>query len=358
MSRPPDDAPGAGLSVAGLLRAVGMALKLAGVLILVFFLSSLLLFPTKRIVTLEAIAEGIEIEFLGPDHPWSIEGALLCAPGQTGRSCADTRDTISWPDGARIALTWPPGTDMLQITILEDLPGLSAQSRFEIPAEAFRRNGQLVFRGYAVIGAEPGSGREGYLREGRYRFFERDSLALRVGRGADIVREGELVRGDRVVVTCMTGGKDAGCATEPDPDSADEGPRTGRMLVFGHVVLESHSAGSGIAIALTSTQGDVALRIERYGLGPSPVPSVERTGLAALFGPAGAGRGEYLTIRPNFVDVIIASPSFVAITLIVSFIAAIIQPMLPATPGSGFRDASGPGAPEPAARRKPEGRTD
>lgn len=309
------------------LRRASSILRWAGLVAFALLIVQLLLIPKARIVTLEARTEGVTLEFRGERQEWKVTGAGLCKPGQPAPCLPVPIDTLRWQDGTRIEMTRPPGLGLVILETQNDqMSDLPKGTRLEFDDAEFRDNGQQIFRGIATLGTQPGSGRKGYLWSASYKFFERDTFAIFTGSSSAPVGEGQLTQGDEISVVCVS--RSGGCG-EPREQS--------QMLVLGHVVLGSDSSSRpGFDIALTSAKGDVALRVSRYGVGDVGEEQDEiRSNDAEGWWPFGwsSEANGLLEIRPSWVDTVLTNPTFLALTVLLTFSASLLQTaILPGPP--------------------------
>lgn len=302
------------------IRELSQPLRILSLILFLLWLIPILILPTVRIATLEARTQGMMLEFQGGNQKWQIEGATLCRPLEAAPCPLAPLDVLAWPDGTQVEITRPPGVGKLIMTILSDgITGLPKDSRIEFDDAAFRDNGQQYFRGFVSLGAEPGSARRGYLWESDYRFLSRDVFSAFWGSSAVPIREGDLVQGDRVSVICTRASIDGQC-------DIDAGDKAGRMMVFGHVVLElSTDEKPGFDVVATSGRGDIALRVDRFGVG-STSDAGPKTGITGWWPFASASPAtSSLIIRPNVVDMILTSPTLLAASLILTLLAGWTQ---------------------------------
>lgn len=299
------------------MRVLSLGLLGLGAVLLLAFLVPLWFATPLRIVTISAGTQKMRIVFLGPGQSWTMAGARLCGPGE---DCAAGK--VFDPG----QIDWRP-CDSVEIERSDALGGVLVSPSFPVDGgevvrslflddRQFRINGVQAFSGHVEIGENVQSGRSSQLLWGDYTFYERDPLSWILRRwNPDDVQSGSFRHGDQVSVIRRPGPLASlglfrdGEAQESGSDCAGEQslpPAWSRQEVFGHVALSPDTEESaGLLATLTSTSGNVAIQVLRRGF------------------------REPLVLRPDWIDVVIASPTFLAVTAILTYLAAILQAFVP-----------------------------
>lgn len=320
MRGPPSGRHPSPLRRVSLLRGITFGLLALGPLLLLAFLVPLWVATPERIVTLSAETQKLTIVFTSTAQSWTVGGARLCGPGAdcaVGESFG--HDLIDWRacDSVEIERSEATGGVIIRPSF-PLLPGGGTDTALFLDDARFRSNGVQAFTGYVRIGDDVQSGRSTQLLSGDYTFYERDTLSWLLRRwNADAIQSGSLRHGDEVSVVRRAGllarldrfRNPGEQAAETDcPATADEplAARSVRQEVFGHVAPPPDREGNpGLLATVTSTSGNVALNVLRRGL------------------------DEPLTLRPDWIDVVIASPAFLALTLILTYLASVLQAFVP-----------------------------
>lgn len=279
-----------------------------GVVIFLLTITVLIIVSPTRTIQLQARTLSAEIELTGEPFAWDLTGATLClpifdfeqpptAPCKIGEVFEELFDgpTI-WPKGQTLALAW--SEDELQITLLKEGIGWPVGSILRLPLENAMQNGALAFSGYLTLGQEMSAGANGYTLDGRYAIFERGLIGSLLNWPPDITRQGEIQRGERLQIVCQKS-VFAKC---------DGREIFGKAGLYENSVTASfsldHDGLSGIHVVALGEESNSALQI------------------------AYAGNSSALLIKPNWMQRIAASSSLLALTLLMSFLAPFILPLL------------------------------
>ncbi len=183
-----------------------------------------------------------------------------------------------------------------------------------LSAKDFALNGAQSFSGYLEIGRTAASGSNPLL-EGDFSFYDRDALGSLLDRPPDIVKSGQFRHGDAVSVIAAAGSEaDSNCAGVYKVSD----PRWGPEIVYGHIGMPSTTDKKGFAVTATSPASDVGLQVTRFG------------------------PDRPLVIRPVWIDAVIASPAFLAVTILLTYLANVAQ-LLGARDAPLSNDRSGGG---------------
>lgn len=257
-------------------------------------------YPKERNVAVTAETQFAEIVFTGLEQTWSLQGARKCPSDDS--DCSDNApfmpQEMVWGDCDHGYVLRSAAVGGVLVVRVEGQEGW--QSAF-LSDEDFARNGVQPFAGYARAGTLPTSGGPSLI-SGTYAFYERDAFSALTRRGLDESRRGELRNGDVVEVVDTTGGRIAparkctGLGNEPEAGD--------RVAIRGHLALSADPDSPTLTLSYASGGGSTALVVRRSGL------------------------HEPLVIEPDFVDLVVSSPSFLAISLILAYFAALLQPFL------------------------------
>ena len=291
----------------GPLGALSTGLLALGLAFFIIFLVTTAILPPERTVTVEARTWKAAIVFSGDTTGWTLVGAKQCRPnGPCPPDCAGpdpcgmpTAQGLRWPTGASAELVL---RDDGVVVTAQDVKaiGLPEGSRFFFPSQAFATLGVQAFTGTLSLGEIPRSGRREHLSAGRYEFRQRSFIASKLGRKSDIVLAGTLTPGD-LVVPCILGDWRSGCRLAA-------GRPVSQVTMSGIIALSTDPDQPGLVVTATSRLDDVALFIAGFGRA-SP-------------------EEESRLIRPDWVDAVIASPTFLAVTLILTYLASILQGLM------------------------------
>lgn len=311
------------------MRALSLGLLALGALLLLAFLVPLWFATPTRIVTISAETQKMKIVFLGTGQSWTMDGARLCEPGQV---CA-AAEVFSYG-----RIDWRP-CDSVEIERSDAIGGVLVSPSFPVDGgetvtplflddAQFRINGVQAFKGHVQVGEDVQSGRSSQLLWGDYTFYERDALSWILRRwNPDDVQSGTLRHGDQLSVI-----RRPGPLASLNPFDYSEAQAVGadcpldegrlpspwnRQEVFGHVALPlSPEENPGLLATLTSASGNVAVQVLRRGF------------------------REPLILRPDWIDVVIASPAFLAVTAILTYLASILQAFAPSGKQKGHQEDS------------------
>lgn len=167
-----------------------------------------------------AETDGLSVTFDGRAlASWALDGAFVCVPRPDGEAAppgaaaiplcsAEAYDVhsgslaFSWPEQAAARLTLQPDGSLVvliesaaaPVPVADDLPELPPYSRIIVPRAALEAAGSLRFSGQVTIGEQPGDGRLGLLRAGRFEARER----LRGQEQPTTILKGDFYPGDKV----------------------------------------------------------------------------------------------------------------------------------------------------------------
>lgn len=288
------------------LRLAGFALLALGMLFFFYFLGSFLLLPGTRVLTLSAESRSITVAYRGANQVLAVgEGARLCREG----SCevGHIEDVLVLGDKEQLVFRYLPQSGIVRVTILSDLRGeeLRAGSVIEIPTDGFATTGTQAFIGTIQVGEQVQSFRSHHLVGGNYSFYQLDPIAWLIGREADELRTGTFLQGDVAVPVCSPRrwyklGNDAWKGCIDDPGSIGLAQQT----MFGHIALSTDgdgTIGTSLTVTGTSDAGASALAIFRFG------------------------RSRPLLIETGLVELVQASPVFLAISAFMAVLGGLLQ---------------------------------
>ena len=318
--------------VMGLKRIAGSSFPLAAFLVLIVLLAAAML-VVKRSFLVEAETSFAELTFGGELNIWSFADGTICAPKESpdldatgdGPCNAMLYDvyvpkeargddvqyvlpepnpvTLRWACGANVAVQIDPD-EALVMTVLgfdeveaQTPPCRGGDSRtfanghdfgvgtiIVVPGEVWRKTGALPFQAEVTLGEDIGPGSVHYLKQGRWE-ARQTSKAL------------ELLGFTAVTEVVKTGAFSIGAeATIFDGNM--------QSVMFGQitpVAIDWENALPGFDVVMISAPGDTELRLAYFGF-DAPV-----------------------SIRPNWIDTVINSPTFLAIFTVLSLLAVLVQ---------------------------------
>lgn len=305
------------------LRKVPVAFILTTFALFVAFLSSAIV-GIERSVVIEAQTSRMSLTFEGPSNRWFFRKVTLCPYGGPPERGSDpdlrlpcppsseeplTREfwTVDWPEGARVTVDIRPSGALI-VTLQDALPDLvvgdrvrvvtlGARSILYVAPEDWIRQGALTFEATATFGEAMRPGLSTYLHGGRWEFRQR-SLATRFLRSStELVKEGTLSRGVAVRVVDRLADPELGRVLwfpkYGDPEPAQ---------MFGHLSPVDDPGGPpAFAMVAISEQGLTELEISHFGLRENAI------------------------VKPDVIDLAIASPIFIAAITFLSLLAAVTQ---------------------------------
>lgn len=276
-------------------------------LVLVVMVTFILVAPT-RTVQIQARTLSANIEFSKDQTAWNLSGATLCTPSfdfdQVGEAPCGAGEVnqgaigepLDWEAGQEFTIDWTP--DALLIRSETATETLARGTRIILPTDIAKRNGALSFTGFLSVGEVMRQGATGYVLDGSYAIYEQDLLSLGFGMPADVTRDGQLRRGERVRVVCQD-------SLFHKCEVSTNGPRSERYrnIVIGSITAD-HDRKAGFHVVATGTRANSRLEVEYSGI------------------------EEKLLIRPNWIDRAVRSSNLLAFSLLFSLIAPVLLPMV------------------------------
>jgi len=245
----------------------------------------------KRTFLIEAKTTGIDIQFSGLSNAWLLGKVTLCTPlerinrsAPRGSSACDERRYLL-QENETLLLEFP---DKASATVMSGIAGeliitlkgseiFPDNTRILVSKESWLSMGALAFSGYAVVGGPMGSGQQKILLSGRYEVRETSSFSFGKFNRTEVIKSGQLLRGEQVSIT------------------QNETPAP----VVGHLTPSENDRG--IETVIVSHPGNTALSLGYIG--------ADQTS----------------TIQPDWIDYAIASPTLVALTLVLSVFIGVGQ---------------------------------
>ena len=228
--------------------AIGGICAAPGVLLLFVILAiPLSRYFAERSVMVEAETSVARITFAGDDTTWQFEAATVC----TERMVPDM--TLEETDGpcsvqiyevgekGRYGHTFSKGETVAVrlrhdgYLVLDLGDGAAAKAVVLVAAEDWSQTGGLAFDGMLSLGEVPGTGTRAFLHKGRFEARER----LPWQSAADVVKTGDFVRGEAVVVKSRATRRNP-CAPSGAPVAAGT---PCDAVVFGHITALLHKSG-------------------------------------------------------------------------------------------------------------------
>jgi len=318
--------------VMSLKRIAGLRVPRAALLLLLVLLAAAML-RVERSFLVEAETSFADLTFGGELNTWSFVDGTICVPkevpdvdAQGGGPCnavlydlyvpQESRDeagpyvppepnpiTLGWSCGARISLqTDPDGALVATVLGFDEVEAQGRPCRGDgsrafatghdfgpgtiivVPGEAWRVNGALPFQAEVTLGEDIGPGSLHYLQEGRWEARQKSVALELLGLPAttEVVKTGAFSIGAEATI------HDAGM----------------QSVMFGQitpVAVDWENSLPGFDVVMVSSPGDTELRLAYFGL------------------------ADTVSIRPNWIDIVINSPTFLAIFTILSLFAVVLQ---------------------------------
>jgi len=280
-----------------------------GMLVLLATTTILILQAPVRTVSLQAHTLSAEIELTGEPMAWDLTGATVCQPStdlrappqppcDPGQIPGETLDEpVDWQGAQHLSVKWQNG--FVRIALLTDHARWPRGTVLQLSQRDFHRNGAIAFIGYLVVGNEIGPGGTTYVLDGRYAFFEPGLVGGWFGWSADITREGDIRRGDRLRILCQQNISDS-CS------GREVANRPGFFLnpVAG-TITPGLTGEDGLAIGAYGEESNSLLEVAYFGIGDTA-----------------------LLIKPNWIERAKASSSLLALSLLFSLLAPLLLPLL------------------------------
>ncbi|WP_147126464.1 hypothetical protein [Shimia ponticola] len=270
---------------------------------------ALILISPTRTVQLEARTLSAEATLLGEPFGWDLSEGAICIPSldldspvtspcKDGESFAGLLDgPVRWAQGQQLSVFW--SEDDLAIILRSESRDWPAGTVLRIPHAAALRNGALSFTGELSIGQELSPGATGYVLDGTYAFFERGLMTRFFDGTPDIIRKGDLRRGDRARIVCIENWWSK-CSHS---DRSDEKATTPNLAFASF--MPDHAGKAGFHIVALGEETHSALELTY------------------------AGRDTSLVIKPNWVQRTAASSGLLALSLLLSVTIPFLAALFP-----------------------------
>ncbi len=250
----------------------------------------------KRTFSMVATTLGGEIMFNGQQNDWHFSEVIQCSLRANPDFRATDKPQASPCDGAMFnvqylsdkVVPWKNSDQIefssnssngLQIRVKSDtVPGMPPGSLFIIPQTAWADHGAFAFQGTVQLGGKMATGSRGYLLSGHWEALQTGMATSLVRDITDVVKSGTLVRGSTV-------------------DFIKPG---GDVITYGHLTPPDAST-AGIEVAVLTEKAPIALRVSYYGL------------------------HEPAIFKPDWIDTISSSTMLVALVVLLSLIAGIVE---------------------------------
>ncbi|NOR63723.1 MAG: hypothetical protein GQ535_14675 [Rhodobacteraceae bacterium] len=239
---------------------------------------------SSRSFLVEANTTGMSVQFSGLNNAWPLGRATICAPldrpkRENARGtgpCDERRYTPSENDD--LLLEFPDGSSAT--VLVQGNGGLAIQvsgmslfgdnTRILVARDDWIAVGAMVFSGQAVIGGQMGSGQQNILLDGRFEVRETSSFSLGGRNRIEVIKSGTLLRGEQASIS------ESGADT----------------TVTGHITWSDNRRSMDVVIV--SLPGNTALSLGHIG------------------------GDQVSSIQPDWIDYALASPTLVALTLVLS----------------------------------------